>query len=67
MAGELPYIRLLLGMGLRQFSMNSSQLLAAKQRVLTTSLPLITPLTQKILRADDPLKIQELLARLNSI
>jgi phosphotransferase system enzyme I (PtsI) len=67
MAGELPYIRLLLGMGLRQFSMNSSQLLAAKQRVLTTSLPLISPLTQKILRADDPLKIQELLSRLNAI
>jgi len=67
MAGELPYVRLLLGMGLRQFSMNSSQLLAAKQRVLTTSLPLLTPLTQKILRADDPLKIQELLARLNAI
>jgi phosphotransferase system enzyme I (PtsI) len=67
MAGELPYVRLLLGMGLRQFSMNSSQLLAAKQRVLTTSLPLLTPLTQKILRTDDPLKIQELLARLNAI
>jgi phosphotransferase system enzyme I (PtsI) len=67
MAGELPYVRLLLGMGLRQFSMNSSQLLAAKQRVLTTSLPLLTPLTQKILRTDDPLKIQELLTRLNAI
>lgn len=67
MAGELPYIRLLLGMGLRQFSMNSSQLLAAKQRVLTTNLPLLTSLTQKILRSDDPLKTQELLARMNAI
>jgi len=66
MAGELIYIRLLLGMGLRQFSMNPAQLLAAKQRVLTTSLIQARPLAQKILRADDPLKIQDLLARLNA-
>jgi len=66
MAGEVNYTRLLLGLGLRQFSMNSAQLLATKQRVLTTSLPEILPLTQKILRADDPLKIQELLTRLNA-
>lgn len=66
MAGEVAYTRLLLGMGLRNFSMNSAQLLATKQRVLTTSLPEILPLTLKILRADDPLKIQELLAKLNA-
>ena len=66
MAGEVSYTRLLLGMGLRNFSMNSAQLLATKQRVLTTSLPEILPLTLKILRADDPLKIQELLAKLNA-
>ena len=66
MAGELAYTRLLLGFGLRQFSMNPSQLLAAKQRILTTSLPEITPLVQKILRADDPLKIGELLGKLNN-
>ncbi|MFA5825751.1 MAG: phosphoenolpyruvate--protein phosphotransferase, partial [Gallionellaceae bacterium] len=66
MAGELAYTRLLLGLGLRQFSMNSAQLLATKQRVLTTSLPEILPLTQKILRSDDPLKIQDLLLRLNA-
>ena len=66
MAGELAYTRLLLGFGLRQFSMNPAQLLATKQRVLTTSLPEILPLAQKILRSEDPFKIQELLARLNS-
>jgi phosphotransferase system enzyme I (PtsI) len=65
MAGELAYTRLLLGFGLRQFSMNPAQLLATKQRVLTTSLPEILPLTQKILRSEDPFKIQELLTRLN--
>ena len=66
MAGELAYTRLLLGLGLRQFSMHPGQLLATKQRVLTTNLPEITSLTKKILRADDPMKIHELLDRLNA-
>ncbi|MEW6562236.1 MAG: phosphoenolpyruvate--protein phosphotransferase [Pseudomonadota bacterium] len=66
MAGELPYTRLLLGLGLRQFSMHPAQLLSVKQRVLTTSLPEIAPLVQKILRADDPLKTRELLDKLNA-
>jgi len=66
MAGELAYTRLLLGIGLRQFSMQSSQLLAIKQRVLTTSLPEIATLTQRILRASDPMKIQDLLHKLNA-
>ncbi len=66
MAGELAYTRLLLGLGLRQFSMHPAHLLSTKQRVLTTSLPEITPLVQKILRADDPMKIRDLLDRLNA-
>lgn len=66
MAGELSYTRLLLGLGLRQFSMNPGQILATKQRVLTTSLPEILPLILKIVRSDDPLKIRDLLARLNA-
>jgi phosphoenolpyruvate-protein phosphotransferase (PTS system enzyme I) len=66
MAGELAYTRLLLGFGLRQFSMFSAQVPSIKQRVLTTNLPEITMLTQKILRADDPMKIRELLDRLNA-
>ncbi len=66
MAGELEFTRLLLGFGLRQFSMHPSQLLGVKQRVLTTNLPEVLPLTQKILRAEDPMKIRELLDRLNS-
>jgi phosphotransferase system enzyme I (PtsI) len=66
MAGEVAYTRLLLGLGLRQFSMNSAQLLTTKQRVLTTSLPEILPITLKILRSDDPIRIQELLTKLNA-
>ena len=67
MAGELAYTRLLLGLGLRQFSMHPAQLLGTKQRVLTTSLQEIMPLVQKILRADDPMKIRDLLDRLNIV
>jgi phosphotransferase system enzyme I (PtsI) len=66
MAGELVYTRLLLGFGLRQFSMFSAQVPNIKQRVLTTNLPTITQLTKKILRADDPMKIRELLDKLNA-
>lgn len=67
MAGEVIYTRLLLGLGLRQFSMNPTQLLGVKQRVLSTNLPEIAPLTQKILHTDDPIKIRELLDRLNTV
>jgi phosphoenolpyruvate-protein phosphotransferase (PTS system enzyme I) len=66
MAGEVVYTRLLLGFGLRQFSMFSAQVPSIKQRVLTTSLTEIAIFTQKILRADDPMKIRELLDRLNA-
>ncbi|RFC32709.1 MAG: phosphoenolpyruvate--protein phosphotransferase [Candidatus Nitrotoga sp. MKT] len=66
MAGNVDYARLLLGLGLRQFSMNSAQLLPVKQCVLTTSLPEIVTLTERILRANDPLKIRELLEKLNA-
>ena len=36
MAGEVRLTRLLLGMGLRHFSMHPAHLLAVKQRVLTS-------------------------------
>jgi phosphotransferase system enzyme I (PtsI) len=65
MAGEIAYTRLLLGMGLREFSMHPAKLLRTKQRVLTTSLSEIAPIVQKILRADDPMKIRDLLDKLN--
>jgi phosphoenolpyruvate-protein phosphotransferase (PTS system enzyme I) len=66
MAGEVAYTRLLLGLGLRQFSMNPAQLFSVKQRILTTSLAEAESLANKILRADDPMKIRELLDRMNA-
>jgi len=66
MAGDVSLTRLLLGFGLRQFSMHPAHLLSVKQQVLKTSLREIAGLTQKILKADEPDKVRELLSRLNS-
>ncbi len=65
-AGDTLFTRLLLGFGLRQFSMHPAQLLTIKREVLRSNLANIIPLTQKILKADDPGKIHTLLAKLNS-
>ena len=66
MAGDLALTRLLLGFGLRNFSMHPAQLLAIKERVLRTRLAEAKPLAQKVLRARDPAKTRELLAKLNA-
>lgn len=66
MAGEIAYTRLLLGLGLRQFSMNAAQLPSIKHRILHTNLGQTEPIAQQILRADDPIKIRELLNSLNA-
>jgi phosphotransferase system enzyme I (PtsI) len=66
MAGDPGLTRLLLGMGLRNFSMHPAQLPAIKERILRTSLEQAQPLAQRLLRASDPAKIRELLAQLNA-
>lgn len=66
MAGDSKYTRLLLGMGLRQFSMYPAQLLTVKREILGSHLPTIIRLTQKILKTDEPDKIHNLLLELNS-
>ena len=59
MAGDTRLTRLLLGMGLREFSMHPSQLLSVKQEVLNSDLRLLTPKTKKILRSIEPQAIAE--------
>jgi phosphotransferase system enzyme I (PtsI) len=66
MAGEPELTRLLLGFGLRNFSMHPQQLLAIKERVLRTDLAEAQPLAQRVLRQSDPAKTRELLAKLNA-
>ena len=66
MAGDLSLSRLLLGFGLRNFSMHPSQLLAIKERVLRTNLAEVQPLAQRVLRSTDPGRTRELLGKLNA-
>jgi phosphotransferase system enzyme I (PtsI) len=66
MAGEPSLTRLLLGFGLRNFSMHAQQLLAIKERVLRTDLAEAQPLAQRVLRQSDPARTRELIAKLNA-
>ena len=66
MAGDVLLTRLLLGFGLRQFSMHPASLLEVKQQVLKSNLREIALHTGKMLRADDPNKLRAMLARLNA-
>jgi phosphotransferase system enzyme I (PtsI) len=54
MAGDVKLTRLLLGMGLREFSMHPAQLLSVKQEILNSDMSAIGPQTRKILRSMDP-------------
>jgi phosphotransferase system enzyme I (PtsI) len=65
MAGDLQLTRLLLGLGLRNFSMHPSQLLPTKERILRTNLAEVQALAQRVLRNTDPGKTRDLLAKLN--
>jgi phosphotransferase system enzyme I (PtsI) len=67
MAGELRLTRLLLGFGLRNFSMHPAQLLTIKQRVLTSSIADCEMVANRILRTDEPDKIVSALAKLNAL
>ena len=66
MAGEVTMTRLLLGMGLRQFSMHPAQLLTVKQRILQSSLADCEEAVKRMLRTEEPEKLREQLAALNA-
>lgn len=65
MAGDARLTRLLLGFGLRQFSMHPAHVLAVKRQVLQSSLPKLTLDVRKILSIQDIDKIEPLLQKLN--
>ncbi|NHZ36154.1 MULTISPECIES: phosphoenolpyruvate--protein phosphotransferase [Massilia] len=67
MAGDVKLTRLLLGMGLREFSMHPAQLLSVKQEILNCDLSTITPQTRKILRTTEPHAIVEAVQQLQVI
>jgi phosphotransferase system enzyme I (PtsI) len=54
MAGDATLTRLLLGLGLRSFSMHPSQILAVKQEVLRADTVKLQPWAQAVLESEDP-------------
>lgn len=65
MAGDPRFTRLLLGMGLTDFSMHPATLLEVKSVVKETDVSAARDLTKRILRASNPARIAELLRTLN--
>jgi len=66
MAGDLQFTRLLLGMGLANFSMHPAHLLAIKQRVLASDAAASRRIVDRMRRIDEPAKLTSLLERLNA-
>ncbi len=67
MAGNTQYTRLLLGLGLKNFSMDSTYLLDVKEQILTTDISKLTYNVKKILAADSPIQAREYLSKLNRL
>ena len=54
MAGDVTLTRLLLGLGLRSFSMHPSQVLAVKQQILRADTSKLKAWAQEVLNSEDP-------------
>lgn len=67
MAGDIKLTRLLLGMGLLEFSMHPAQLLSVKQEILNSDLSQIRPQVKKILRSTEPMAIVAAVEQLRRI
>ncbi|WP_281912807.1 phosphoenolpyruvate--protein phosphotransferase [Massilia varians] len=67
MAGDTKLTRLLLGMGLREFSMHPAQLLSVKQEILNSDLSAITTRTRRILRSIEPNDIASAVEQLQTL
>ncbi|KXW59390.1 phosphoenolpyruvate--protein phosphotransferase [Ferrovum myxofaciens] len=65
MAGNPTMTRLLLGFGLREFSMHPAHLPEVKQVILKTSLADLQNPVKRMLSTHDPDKLEEILTRLN--
>ncbi|WP_274572683.1 phosphoenolpyruvate--protein phosphotransferase [Neisseria leonii] len=65
MAGDALFTRLLLGIGLRRFSMNTNNLLAVKDRVIHSHLDELERSVARVMRNEDPDKAEKLLKSLN--
>ena len=64
MAGDAAMTRLLLGMGLTEFSMQPAQLLSVKQQILRADRPRLMREVDRLLHACEPTEIQDALGAL---
>ncbi len=64
MAGDATMTRLLLGMGLTEFSMHPSQLLSVKQQILRSDRPRLMHEVDRLLQTCEPTEIQDALGAL---
>ena len=64
MAGDSTMTRLLLGMGLTEFSMHPSQLLSVKQQILRSDRPRLMREADRLLHTCEPTEIQDALGAL---
>jgi phosphotransferase system enzyme I (PtsI) len=64
MAGDPKLTRLLIGMGLREFSMHPAQVLEVKQQVMMSDAAQLAVRVAKLLKSDEPDKIGEQLDKL---
>jgi phosphotransferase system enzyme I (PtsI) len=67
MAGDPKLTRLLLGMGLREFSMHPAQLLQVKQEILNADLKALAPFMKKIMRTWDSAAIVEIVEQMHGV
>jgi phosphotransferase system enzyme I (PtsI) len=66
LAGDRTATRLLLGMGLREFSMHPASLLPVKREILLADASLLAPRVARLLNSDDPQRVHAALRRLRA-
>ena len=66
MAGDLHFTRLLLGLGLRRFSMNASNLLAVKNVIIQSHASELAAQVKKLLRLSDPERVRQAVKKMNT-
>ncbi|NND81266.1 MAG: phosphoenolpyruvate--protein phosphotransferase [Gammaproteobacteria bacterium] len=67
MAGNVQYTRLLLGLGLRNFSMDATYILAVKERILNVDTEKLHYRVKQILKAGNPSVARDQLRQLNQL
>ena len=67
MAGDTAFTRILLGMGLRRFSMNPNNILSVKNIILHSNAGQLEGDTAKVIRCEDEEKSEKLIKQINSV